>query len=327
MTQFIADKPLLFAIEEYSDLAQSLLDTGGFAAGAVETKAFPDGERYSRISDDVHGQAVVLLGGTVSDRATLDLYDLACAIVKYGASRLTLVIPYFGYATMERAANPGEVVKAKTRARLLSSIPIARQGNDVVLLDLHSEGIPHYFEGSLTARHLYATPVVLELIREVGGDVADLNFVLGATDAGRAKWIQRYANQLGVDPAFIIKRRVSDTETLVETTSAQVQGRRVVLYDDMVRTGGSLVSAAKAYRAAGAIDVCAVVTHGLLVGDTLERLRDEGGIRRVACTNSHPHASVLAETTASHELIVADIAPFLAEELLPTPGRKEGLLP
>ncbi|MFN3491513.1 MAG: ribose-phosphate pyrophosphokinase, partial [Anaerolineales bacterium] len=91
----------------------------------------------------------------------------------------------FAYATMERAVRPGEVVTAKTRAALLSAIPPACSGNRIVLLDLHSEGIPHYFEGELTAIHVYGKPIIRALARRLGGD----DFVLACTDAGRAKWV------------------------------------------------------------------------------------------------------------------------------------------
>src|SRR6185312_10534308 len=100
-----------------------------------------------------------------------------------GACSLTLVVPYFGYATMERATKPGEVVTAKSRARILSSLPPARFGNRIVLMDLHTEGIPYYFEGALRTFHVYAKPRIETAARELGGD----EFVLACTDAGRAK--------------------------------------------------------------------------------------------------------------------------------------------
>jgi ribose-phosphate pyrophosphokinase len=122
----------------------------------VEVKQFPDGERYQRVLTDVDGREVVLVGGTISDADTLELYDLACTLVRLGACSLMLTIPYFGYATMERAVKHGEVVTAKTRAYLLSTIPETPMENRVLLLDLHTEGLPYYFEGKTKAVHLYA---------------------------------------------------------------------------------------------------------------------------------------------------------------------------
>ena len=128
---------LVFTTSDYGYLGDEVCRRGNFPSGSVEVSRFPDGERYQRILQPVDGRDVALIGGTISDEATLELYDLASAIVKYGARSLTLVIPFFGHSTMERAVKPGEVVTAKTRARLLSSIPAAGAGNVVLLVDLH----------------------------------------------------------------------------------------------------------------------------------------------------------------------------------------------
>src|SRR5688572_26625138 len=148
--------PLVFSIASYDAFAADLCRRGNFESGGIAREVFPDGERYLRVDTAVAGRDVVVVGGTVTDGDVLELYDLCCAIAKNGAGRLTLVIPYFGYSTMERATRPGEVVTAKARARLLSSIPAAATGNRILLLDLHSEGIPYYFEGHVTAYHVYA---------------------------------------------------------------------------------------------------------------------------------------------------------------------------
>ncbi len=130
--------PLVFGIPDYRPFQLELLRRLGGEEGLVERRAFPDGECYQRVASDVLDRDVVLVGGTIDDAATLSLYDLACGLVKYGAKRLSLVVPYFGYSTMERATRPGEVVTAKTRARLLSAIPPAAFGNRLFLLDLHA---------------------------------------------------------------------------------------------------------------------------------------------------------------------------------------------
>jgi len=139
---------VVFGIRSYAAIAVQVAELTKGKLGEVDVREFPDGERYQRIVTNVSDKDVVLVGGTISDKATLEIYDLACALVKYGARSLDLIIPYFGYSTMERAVKLGEVVTAKTRARLLSSIPSASQGNRALLLDLHSDGIPHYFEGN-----------------------------------------------------------------------------------------------------------------------------------------------------------------------------------
>lgn len=296
--------PVVFCTREYRYFADALCERGGFEQGAVEERLFPDGERYLRIGTRVAGRTAVVVAGTISDRATLVLYDLASALVKYGAERLILVVPYFGYSTMERAVRTGEVVTAKTRARLLSAIPIASKGNCAYLLDLHSEGLVHYFEGGLTAFQVSSAPLLLDQMRKLGGD----DFVVGSTDAGRAKWVEAFARDLAVDAAFVYKRRVDARSTEVAAVSAHVTGRRVVVYDDMIRTGGSLLNAARAYLDAGARELFAVATHGVLPEDAFAKIRDSGLFRRVVCTDSHPRAKELE--SAGLEVIQAT-APFV----------------
>ncbi|MGE0495138.1 MAG: ribose-phosphate diphosphokinase [Vulcanimicrobiota bacterium] len=282
---------LLFAIRSYAYLLERICRWGAFESGRVEVKQFPDGERYQRILDDPCGRRVVLLGGTISDSDTLELYDLACALAKHGARSLTLVIPYFGYSTMERAVEPLEVVTSKTRARLLSAIPPAGTANRVIMVDLHAAGLPHYFEGGIRHVHLYAKPVVIEAARELGGD----GFVLASTDAGRAKWVESLANDMGVPASFVFKRRLDGENVEITAVRAHVQEREVVIYDDMVRSGSSLLKAAEAYLAAGATACSAVTTHGVFPGESLQRIRESGLIGRMICTDTHPRAVELAD--------------------------------
>ena len=303
--------PLVFATRAYEDMAAALCRAAGFEPGSIERREFPDGERYRRIATRCDGREVVLVGGTVSDADTLELYDLACGLVLWGAARLTLVIPYFGYSTMERATREGEVVTAKTRARLLSSIPTAGRGTRVLLLDLHVEALAHYFEGAVRPVHIHARPVTGAAVKRLGGE----GFVLGCTDAGRAKWVESMAHDLGVDAAFVYKRRLSGERTEVSGVSAHVRGKTVVIYDDMIRTGGSLLGAAAAYRAAGATDVAAVTTHGAFTPGALARMEESGLLSAIAATDSHP----LARAQESPLLQVDSVAPLLAARLVEAP--------
>jgi ribose-phosphate pyrophosphokinase len=298
---------LVFSTQRYAYLRDDLARTGPFDSGAIEVSTFPDGERYQRVSTPVSRRDVVLVGGTVSDADTLELYDVACSVVKYGARSLALVIPYFGYSTMERAVKAGEVVTAKTRARLFSAIPLADAGNRVFLVDLHAEGIPHYFEGGIRPVHVYAKPVIVDLARRFGGE----DMVLACTDAGRAKWVESLANEMGVPASFVFKRRLDGSHTEVTAMSAAVSGKSVVIYDDMIRTGGSLIAAARAYKSAGAVKLTAIATHGVFPEDALERLRATGLFSAIACTDTHPRARELAGAS----LHVAPIASVLAQAL------------
>lgn len=304
---------IVFSTQAYAYMAADICRVSGYEQGLITLKHFPDGERFLRIDTPVDGREVVLVGGTIGDSDTLELYDLACGMVQCGATRLTLVIPYFGYSTMERGKG-GEIVTAKTRARILSAVPPAAWGNRLILLDLHSEGIPYYFEGRLQPLHVYARPLVLEAARRLAG--LDTQFVLACTDAGRAKWVESLANDLGVPASFVFKRRLDGAHTTVTAVSAQVRDQHVIIYDDMIRTGGSLLGAARAYWEAGAKSVAAIATHGLFPADALQVLEQSGLFSRIITTDSHPRARALSGAF----LEVVPVGPLLGLHL-------HGLLP
>jgi ribose-phosphate pyrophosphokinase len=298
---------VVFSISDYEYMAAELVRIGSFDRGAIDRDIFPDGEHYLRIASNVLDQHAVVIGGTVSDSATLELYDLACAIVENGAATLTLIVPWYGYATMDRATKSGEAVTAKNRARIFSSIPAAKLGNQILLLDLHSEGIPHYFEGSLHPVHVYAKPLIESLAR----DLAGRDFVLGSTDAGRAKWVESLANSLAVPAAFVYKRRRGPEETEVTAVSTRLSGETVVIYDDMIRTGTSLLNAARAYRESGAGRMFAIATHGEFPDGAFDRIRNSALFEAIACTDSHPRARQLADRGLIVKPVASLFLPYL----------------
>lgn len=303
------NSPLLFATQSYGYLQEKLLQLGGFRKGVVEVKTFPDGERYQRILISVEGENVVLLGGTPTDTDTLELYDLASAINMYGAKNLTIVIPYFGYSTMERAVQRGEVVTAKTRARLLSSIPKTGSRVTFVLMDLHTEGLPHYFEGDVQSVHLYCKEVIIQACQEIAGK----DFILASTDAGRAKWVESLANDMGVGAAFVLKKRINEHESLVAGVSADVAGQTVIIYDDMVRTGGSLINAARSYKNAGAGKIYAVTTHGLFSNNALQRLQESCLFEKIYCTDTHPNSHKYADSSF---LVIKSVVEIIKKRII-----------
>ena len=284
-------KKILFHISDYEFLAKRVLGSNQFEEGIVETDIFSDGERYQRIITDVENRDVILIGGTINDAATLELYDLASSLVSYGANSLSLVVPYFGYSTMERAVKPREVVTAKTRARLLSSIPRSNKGNRIYLFDLHTEGLPHYFEHHLHPVHVYCKNIVMEAAMEYGAN----NFVLASTDAGRAKWVESLANDMNVNAAFVLKRRLQADKTEVSAVNADVEGKTVIIYDDMIRSGGSIINAAQTYKDAGAGNIYVITTHGLFINDGLNKLKNSGLIEKVICTDTHVNAQTIQD--------------------------------
>jgi ribose-phosphate pyrophosphokinase len=286
-------KPLVYAISRYEPLADRFCEHPIFEKGRIERRDFPDGERYLRVLDDLRGRDAVVVGGTIDDTATLELFDIACGLVGLGVNTLSLVVPYFGYSTQERAVWPGEVVTAKSRAVLLSAVPRARLTNEIVLLDLHTPGISHYFEGHLHSVHLSGEPFALRVVRDIA---AKAPTVVACTDAGRAKWVQSLANQSGQIAAFVYKSRSKSGQVSVTGVNADVQGKHVVIYDDMVRTGSSLVQAAQAYLDAGAAAITAVTTHAPLPHDSLDKIRSTGLLTALHCTDSHPRVLELAKS-------------------------------
>lgn len=299
---------IIFSTEEYDYLKQEILEIASYENGSIERHRFPDGELYQRVVNNVRGKHVSLIGGATSDGNTLELYDLACALVDFGARSLNLVIPYYAYSTMERSVTHGEVVTAKTRARLFSAIPKASYQNRVILLDLHSEGLPYYFEMGLPAVHLYAKVVIAEAAEKMAGAK---NFVLASTDAGRAKWVESLANDLGVEAAFVFKQRISGSEVQISGINANVKGRKVVIYDDMIRTGSTIIQAAKAYLEAGASEIYVLTTHGIFAGDGFDKIMNSGLVRKMAATNSHPSALKFKHD----DYQVLSIAPVFARTL------------
>ena len=301
---------IIFFTSPYELLARTIAQKNGYQLGNIERKTFPDGERYFRIETDIRGRHVLLLGGSHSDLATLELYDLGCGLVRSGAQSLSLILPYFGYSTMERAVKRGEVVTAKNRARLFSAIPPAPYGNTLFTIDLHTGGLQYYFEEGIRVFHIYAKAAVLEQARHWGGT----DFVLASTDSGRAKWVESLANDLGVSASFIFKKRLSGSQIKIQAVSAQVEDKTVIIYDDMIRTGGSLVGAAQAYKNAGAKEIFAICTHGVFPSGAVDRLRQSGLFTKIACTDSHPNGMLMHQQNKDF-LVLLSLGDIIARAL------------
>lgn len=319
-------KKLIFATQSYTDWTSRLQQHADLEAGEIERKDFPDGEHYNRIVTPVDNRDVFLVSGTVSDKETLELFDLANAIVDGGALRLQIILPYFGYSTMERAVKRGDAVKAKYRARLLSNgVPRAPRGNRIYMLDLHAAGIPQYFENGTQTTHVYAKSIVMQTARRLGGiygqnlSLKDMKvtqrtaagFVLASTDAGRMKWVESLARDLGVHPAFCYKERLDSSTTVTLGVSGPIKDKFVVIYDDMIRTGSSLINAARAYLNAGATGVAAIATHAIFPADALKKIEDSGLFKEIVVTDSHPRARQLESRFLKVESCAELFVPYI----------------
>jgi ribose-phosphate pyrophosphokinase len=305
----------LVSTESSRPFADRLAGHLGVALSPVERRHFPDGESYLRFALDdrfaLLGRHAVLAGATDSEASIDELFRLGCTAVKHGAQSLVLVIPYFGYSTMERETRPGEAVTAKVIARQLSTIPRAPRGNWVLLMDLHSAGIVYYFEADTVALELYAEAKVVAAIERLGLR----NLCLASTDMGRAKWVESFANRLHAPVALIHKKRLSGSQTRVGAVVGDVAGRDVVIFDDMIRTGDSLLGAVEAYRRAGAHSVCAVATHLVLPPGTVERL-EASPLARVIGTDTHPNHRLVEGRPRFEVVSVADLFADVVRRLI-----------
>ena len=277
--------------------------------GTVERKVFDDGEQYYRIQIDttggIAGKDVIYVASTNTDAALLELYRVGCALASYGTRRRFFVIPYFGYSTMERAVKPGEVITAKTNARMLSSIPNSGLGNVFLFCDLHVSGLLQYFEGPCQMHEVYGQePLIAAIAKELGieptppstvrGAAAvpteeeNPTLVFGSADLGRPLWVESFAKRFNAGMAFIRKKRNMNKTEVQGVPIGDVRGKKVVIYDDMTRTAGTLIKAAVAYLANGATEVIAVLSHLALANQDIVRKIEESPIKKVIATNSHP---------------------------------------
>lgn len=299
----------ILSSKKYEYLKQNILKQDEtFNDIQIETETFPDGEHYWKIinPEQLCHKPAVLIAGTVDDESIFELYNIASTLVREQCSSLHIVIPYFGYSTMERAVKEGEVVTAKNIANLISSIPQAPLGNFVYMMDLHSLGTQYYFENTIHPTHLTTWNVIKQMLTQFDKDI-----VLASTDMGRAKWIEKMGNELHLETAYIMKKRLSGSRTEVVALNAEVKNKDIVIFDDMIRSGTSLIHAAEAYKNAGAKDIYVVTVHGIFVPGALNKLKSCGFIKKILCTNTHINAQRMNDEFVT----VYDISEVIAERL------------
>ena len=299
----------ILSSQKYVYLKQNILKlVEGFNDIEIATEIFPDGEHYWKIvnPEQLRHKPAVYIAGTVDDESIFELYNIASTLVREQCSSLHLVIPYFGYSTMERAIKDGEVVTAKNIANLISSIPQAPLGNFVYMMDLHSLGTQYYFENTIHPIHLTSWNVIKNILEQFGRDI-----VLASTDMGRAKWIEKMGNELHLETAYIMKKRISGSKTEILALNAEVKNKDIVIFDDMIRSGSSLIHAAEAYKNAGANNIYVITVHGIFVSGSLERLKLCGIIKQIFCTNTHANTQNIKDEFVK----VYDISEVIAEKL------------
>lgn len=301
-------KFVVFCTEASRYLARNIARELNCPLGGVERKVFDDGEQYYRIQIDttggIAGKDVIYVASTNTDAALLELYRVGCALASYGTRRRFFVIPYFGYSTMERAVKPGEVITAKVNARMLSSIPNSGLGNIFLFCDLHVSGLLQYFEGPCQVHEVYGQePLLTAISKEIGveplpvtarGAIAvpteeeNPTLVFGSADLGRPLWVESFAKRFKAGMAFIRKKRNMNKTEVQGVPIGDVKGKKVVIYDDMTRTAGTLIKAAEAYLANGATEVIAVLSHLALANKGIIKKLEDSPIKKIIATNTHP---------------------------------------
>lgn len=268
----------LFAGRSHPALARAIADAFGQPLGGVTIKNFSDGELYVRFDQSVRGTDLFIIQSTPPPGDNwIELLLLIDAARRASAARITAVMPYFGYARQDRKDQPRVSIGSKLMADMLTSAGVDR----VLTMDLHAPQIQGFF--NIPVDHLYGSAVIIEHLK------ADLpeNLVVVAPDVGSLKLARAYAKRLGSDLALIDKRRPQQNVAEVMNIIGEVEGRNVLLLDDMVDTAGTLCSAADALREQGATSVMAAATHAILSGPAFERI-EASAIERLILTDTIP---------------------------------------
>ncbi|WP_342377234.1 ribose-phosphate pyrophosphokinase [Myxococcus stipitatus] len=258
--------PILITGTASPHLGRELARALGVAPTDCHFERFPDGEMHLEVPTSVRGRTVVLVQSLTppAGEHLLELLLMADACWRAGAARLEAVVPYLGYARQDRRAKPGEPLGGRLVADMLTQGRFSR----VMVVDLHSPALEGCFGAPL--EHLTALPLLADALRP---KVTDTSVVV-APDLGAVKRAEALARLLGRPWAVIHKVRLSGDEVHASGLMGEVRGKRPILVDDMVSTGGTLVAAAGTLREAGcAEDLTVVTTHALLVGPALERLK------------------------------------------------------
>ncbi|HBG78224.1 MAG: ribose-phosphate pyrophosphokinase [Phycisphaerae bacterium] len=276
---FLSDNIKVFSGSSNLELTARICKYLGVPIGGAKVERFPDGEKIIKCEDDVRGKDcfVVQSGCEPVDENIVELLIFLDCLKRASATRVTAVIPYFGYARQDRK-DEGRV---PITAKLMSNL-IATAGADRVLaMDLHAAQLQGFFD--IPVDHLFAEPVLTKHFRDKKID----NLTIVSPDVGNIKRAARYVRSLNGDLAIIHKRRVS--ANLVEACEmiGSVEGRNVIMCDDIISTAGTIATAAKIVKERGAKKVFVGATHGIFCGPAIERI-NEAPIDEIVVTDTVP---------------------------------------
>jgi ribose-phosphate pyrophosphokinase len=277
MSNLDADKVRVFAGRANPQLAQRICEYLQIPLGRAKAELFPDGELIVKVDEDVRGRDCFIIQPTSHpvNAHLMELFIWIDTLRRASASRVTAVIPYFGYARQDRKDEGRTPITAKLVANLLE-----RAGADrMVAVDLHAAQVQGFFD--IPVDHLYAAPVFVSHYRKK--QLKDL--VVVAPDVGSAKMARGFAKRLNGTFAIIDKRRPQPNVAEVLNVVGEVEGRDCLIPDDMIDTAGTVTEAARALKGLGAKDIYVCATHALLSGPAAERLRN-APIKEVTVTDT-----------------------------------------
>ena len=307
MTGSDTHKLKIFSGSANKPLAEGIAKNLGTTLGNINLGNYPDGETSVRIDEDVRGRDVFIVQPTcppVNDHL-MELLIILDAFKRASPARVTVVIPYYGYARQDRK----DMSRVPISAKLVADLLTTAGANRVLCLDLHAAQIQGFF--NIPVDHLFAS-------REITAHVRTLNIppeelVVLSTDEGNVKKALEYQKRLHGQIAVVDKRRTSATETTAANLiGGPVEGKTVVVFDDMISTAGSMVNAVNIARKNGAKKIYVCATHGLFSGPAADRLRD-AAVEQIAVTDSVPLAKDKAAKLPN--LKVISVAPLLADAI------------
>jgi ribose-phosphate pyrophosphokinase len=296
-----AEEITLISGNAHPELAQAISSYLEIPLADAQVDRFPDGEIDIKVNEDLRGRDVFVLQPTCPpvNENWVELLLLLDTLRRSSAGRITAVMPYYGYARKDRKDEGRVPISAKVVANTLSVSGADR----VVTLDMHAAQIQGFFD--IPVDHLYARPVLLEAIVNLGVE----DPVVVTPDVGGTKMARAYAKRLNAGLAIVDKRRVSGSEIKVEHVIGDVEGRNVVIVDDMISTGGSISEAARILRESGAQKIFMAVSHAVLCGPAVQRL-EAAPVDRILVTDTIPQGD-----SSPKQLQVVSVAPLLAQAI------------
>ncbi len=269
----------IFSGSAHRELARRIAAYCEVPLGDATVDSFPDGETMVKFNENIRGRDVFLVQPTCppTNQNLMELLIMVDAARRASAARITAVIPFFGYARQDRKDQPRVPITAKLVANILTAAGVDR----VLTMDLHAQQVAGFFD--IPVDHLYASPAVINYLRSKNLD----DPVVVSPDVGGLKMANAYAQAMNAGLAIVAKRRKSPTEVAATSIIGEVEGRPVILVDDLTETAGTLCAAAKLLKEHGAKEIMACVSHAVLTDLGIERLKSSC-ITELVCTNSVP---------------------------------------